>query len=78
MTSAQFGNYLAGYYAGYSDSEGLLRLVYGAGISYAILGNTFSYIRYFEAYGEAITDVTSVPFISAGYYAGAADRIMGR
>ena len=70
MTSPQFGNYLAGYYAGYADSLGILTGVYAGGIGYAFLGNAFSK----GPYGESVFDEQSVPFIAAGFIAGSQDR----
>jgi RHS repeat-associated protein len=70
MTSAQFGNYLAGYYAGCSGSQGVLAGMYAGGIGWALAGNIFT----LGNYGESFTDAESAAYISAGFIAGSQAR----
>ena len=73
MTSPQYGNYLAGYYAGYADSSGILFGMYYGGISWAIAGNAGAVFTG-QPYGESVFDEQSVPYITAGFIAGSQDR----
>jgi RHS repeat-associated protein len=80
MTSSQYGNYLAGYHAGYAES----RLVYVGmrvgGLGWAIFGNVATPIFTLgrKRHGESWDDCESIPFINAGALDGIFDREIHR
>ena len=77
MTGAQFGNYLAGYHAGYAKSRGILMGMHAGGMAWAGLSD--GVIRFVtlnqKSYGETLLDEASTPYISAGFAAGYRDRM---
>lgn len=80
MTAGQFGNYLAGYYAGYSGSTTIHVGMRAGGYFWAAVGNTASFIYNSipfvprKSYGESIWDEESIPYINLGRKHGRSDR----
>jgi len=62
MDSGEFGNYIAGYYAGYSDTPGIYEGMRAGGVIWAIMGRQ-----------EKWDDSESVSDINDGYEAGRRD-----
>ena len=79
MLSDEFGNYLAGYYAGYNNNLGLYWGMRAGGIFYAAGGNIAApLINFFKGTNdkpENWLDHDSVPAINAGFNAGVKDFI---
>lgn len=82
MAADEFGNYLAGYYAGYSGKRGIYWGMRTGGVLWAALSNLgepgYELITGDEIDVEHWTDSDSVPAINAGFEDGLRDRQKGR
>ena len=78
MQPDEFGNYLAGYYAGYSGTPGIYTGMRVGGHAYAAVGAVVSGVAsFFEQNlpAEHWSDRDSIPMINAGFEAGSQYRL---
>jgi hypothetical protein len=77
MAADEFGNYMAGYHAGYTGRRGIYRGMRAGGIGWAILSNLVNPVIEFltgeEQTPEDWLDRDSVPAINKGYEDGLRD-----
>ena len=77
MRSDSFGNYLAGYYAGYSGKPSVYILMRAGGFMHSSIGVLMKTCGVVGT-AEHWTDRDSVPDINAGFKDGLIDRLFGR